>query len=113
MCDLAVRHGWPPDADVAVLRRFQHEPTAIPDDQGLVLSGASASGARSAIGCAVRTHRERCECIYVKWNFWDHPRVDPACPSKRGGTRADLGVRTSYRADRGVAAGPLQLGATW
>ena len=63
---------------MAVLRRFQHELTAIPDDQGLVLSGASASGAGTAIGCAVRTHRECCECIYVKWNFWDHPRVDPA-----------------------------------
>ena len=103
MCDLAVRHGWPPDADGRPARRFQHELTAIPDDQGLVLSGASASDAGRAIGCAVRTHRECCDCIYVKWNFWDHPRVDPAWLLQRCQTQ-DLSFLTERVFSRPLAA---------
>ena len=44
---------------MAVLGRFQHELTAIPDDQMLVLSGLSASASGRAVWDAVRTHRER------------------------------------------------------
>ena len=59
MCDLPVRHGQRL-LQMAVLERFQHELTAIPDDQMLVLSGPSTSASGRAVWDAVRTHKKLC-----------------------------------------------------
>ena len=45
---------------MAVVGRFQHKLTAIPDDQLQVLSGPSASTAGKTIEDVVRTRRDRC-----------------------------------------------------
>ena len=81
-CDLAVCRGQRMP-QMAVLGRLQHELTAVPDDQLLVLGGPSANGAGRAVWDAVWTHRERCKCVSVKAMISPPPRAGPRREASR------------------------------